>query len=130
LTKWHFFLYIKGPSKRPDKLDANAVYNIIGKINEKVNLKGCAEAPFVKIRCPDEALNIICSSLERFDVNKKKLTNDQACFSVYTAFVCGVDTPESMKRFLKYDQELHGLAQWLTTGTGYFRIYSLQFVSS
>ena len=31
--------------------------------------------------------------------------------------------PDSLTRFLSYKEECHGLARWLTTATGYLRIY-------
>ena len=55
--------------------------------------------------------------------NKKLLRDDQMCLLVWTAKVSGIDIPTSLRKYLSYKQEQHGFARWITSATGYLRIY-------
>ena len=70
-------------------------------------------------RSPDEARKFIISLLKTFNEDKHKLRNDKACLLAYTSLVIGLDLPAGLKKILNYKQEIHGLARWLTTGSGY-----------
>ena len=115
----HFFLYVEGPAISTDKLSKDAVYNLIDKINGKVELSSSNFSTFCRIECPDEVRKFITSLLQRFNEDKHKLRNDQACLLAYTSLVMGLDLPAGLKKILNYKQEIHGRARWLTTGSGY-----------
>ena len=57
------------------------------------------------------------------EVCNKALQDDQACLLVWSARVSGISIPDALQRLLAYLQEENGLARWLTTATGYLRIY-------
>ena len=117
-------MFAEGPSKSPDKLSKDAVYNAIGSINKTVCLKITELGVFCRIECTDIARTLIVDVLARFDTDKIKLLDDHACLlAYYTALVISLELPENLKRFCKYKQEAYGLARWVTAGTGYLRIY-------
>lgn len=123
----HFFLHVEGPTSCADKLKKNAVYNMIGKINGTVDLKQCGDSMMSDtLTCSTEARKIIRGCLDRYETDKVKIRDDHACLLVYTAYVCGFEIPDGLKRMLKYNQEVHGLARWVTTGSGYLRIFTLR----
>ena len=52
-----------------------------------------------------------------------RLRDDQQCLLIWSAKLIGLKIPTELEKFLKYKQEPHGLARWLTTACGYLRIY-------
>ena len=123
----HFFCFIDGPAKGPDKLADDAVYNLIGTINGAVDNMGELDE-FDNIPCSVDASAHLQHFLNATQDDEKalKVRDDRACFFIYAAAAAGLEIPEDQKRFLNYQQEDHGLARWQTTGTGYLRILTHQ----
>ena len=69
----------------------------------------------------DEIRDILYNQQRRS--GKAILRDDQMCLLVWSAKIIGLEIPDYLARFLSYKQECHGLARWLTTATGYLRIY-------
>ena len=111
----HFFCFVEGPSKSPDKLAKNAVYNLIGSINETVENMSVLDE-FSTVPCPVISKNIIKRIIDAIESGEIELRDDRACFFAYTAIAIGLNIPDCLRRFLSYKQENHGLARWMTSG--------------
>ena len=97
----HFFCYVEGPSKSPDKFPKDAVYNLIGSINNTVENMSVQDN-FSIITCPDISKKIIKRIVDSIQSGEIELQDDRACFFAYTAIVIGLDIPMNLKRFLSY----------------------------
>lgn len=125
----HFFLQLEGPSKAPDKLPKGAFYNLIGKFEIKDELQ---ETHRIKVS-PEvrKDLEHFVELYKRFHRDKKainQLRDDQAGLLAWTCHTVGIAMPAELSAHLLHKQEVHGLARWVTTGSGYLRIYATRSV--
>ena len=119
----HFFTAIEGPTQSSNKLQSDSVYNLIGKIQVDPT-KDLDNNEILELPNPTLSLALMKCLLYNDEKSQKKLLrDDQMCLLVWTAKVTGIDIPASLKKFFSYKQEQHGFARWITSATGYLRIY-------
>ena len=102
-------------------------YNLIRKFDIMDTLE---QNDFINI--PEQAKQDIQYYIELFvrfsymkaTVATNKLRDDQACLLAWVARVGGLGVPMPLRKYLSNKQEVHGLARWVTTATGYLRIYA------
>ena len=120
------FLGIEGPSKAPDKLPKGSYYNKIGKFEHGVtefNKDGdIIKVPLDVERDTKHCINLFLKFRREKDP-VKRLRDDQACLLAWTTYVVGLELPDFLEKLFCYSQQTHRLAGWVTTATGYLRIY-------
>ena len=88
----HFFCEVEGPSKSPDKLSTDAVFNLIGSINNSIEDLSILEN-FTPLQCPQTAKNIIADLINKHQSGEIELRDDRACFFAYAAVAIGLNLP-------------------------------------
>ena len=120
---------VEGKKKGPGALEEESLRNKINSLGkpDSTQLVSRNELPLVPITAM--AKTHLKANLEWFleqkKNNKDDLRNDQMCLLVLTCFIF-MDIPEELQHLLFYKQENTCHSRWLTTASGYIRLFLFQ----
>ena len=125
----HMIQEVEGKNKGPGALEEGSLRNKINSLGkpDSTQLVSRNELPLVPITAM--AKTHLKANLEWFleqkKNNKDDLRNDQMCLLVLTCFIF-MDIPEELQHLLFYKQETTCHSRWLTTASGYIRLFLFQ----